>query len=132
MLAALATFNPNYRIELLLDGINEVVVIVPGRTRNPLKYYRPHDAADFVQSGVNGDYMAPYREDYAWILDPGDATFLDVKIDPDFAQEIQEKFYLSGRGKHGRIQISNRDGRAGVKSLALEAVIASRRFGVHA
>jgi hypothetical protein len=132
LLLSLASYHPNYTIDLLLDGAHESVRIVSFRTRDPLKYFRPHDKADFVPSNINGDYMPPYREDYTWLLQPTDGTFLDTKIDPDFFQEIPERLQVSGRGKHARIKITNRQGRIRIKSMALEAILASRRFGVHA
>ena len=132
LLATFATLNPTYSIELLTDGAGESFTLALDRTKNRLKYYRPHDAPDWNPNNIDGDYLLPFREDYAWVLGEGDQIYLDEPIDPDLMQEIEEKFWAKGRGKYAQVQITNRTGRMEVKSLSLEAVLASKRFGVHA
>jgi hypothetical protein len=132
VLLALATLNPTYTIKLLTEGVGESFTLALDRTKNRLKYYRPHDAPDWIPTNINGDYLLPFRQDYAWVLGATDEIFLDEKINPDLMQEIEEKFWGKGRGKYAQISISNRTGRLELKSLNLEAVQASKRFGVHA
>lgn len=132
VLVALATLNPTYTIVLLTDGAGESFTLALDRTKNRLKYYRPHDAPDWVPTNIDGDYLLPFRQDYAWVLGATDEIFLDEKINPDLMQEIEEKFWSKGRGKYAQISITNRTGRLELKSLNLEAVLASKRFGVHA
>jgi len=131
-LLTLATLAPQYTVELLTDGIQESYTAVAGRTKNPLKYYRPHDAADFAADNHNGDYLTPYREDYAWRLGPADRIYLDSKIDPELMQQVEEKFWLKGRGKYGCLALTNSSGRFALTSVNLEAVLASERLGTHA
>jgi len=132
-LLAMAGLNPTYTIELLTEGVRESVTLVSNRTKNRLKYYRPHDQPDWDPSNVNGDFMRPYREDYAWVMgeDP-DATYLDTKILPDTFQEIEEKLWLTGRGKYCQLRITGSVGMLTVFSVNTEAVVASKRFGAHA
>lgn len=132
LLVAFASLNPTYTIEILTDGAGESFTLALNRTKNRLRYYRPHDAADWDPTNIDGDYLLPFREDYAWILDADDEIYLDEKIQPDLMQEIEEKFWAKGRGKYAQVRISNSTGRLELKSLNLEAVLASKRFGVHA
>lgn len=129
---AWASSNPNVSIDLITEGANEIVNVIANRTRNRLAYYRPHDQPDWVADNRNGDYLTPYREDYAWVLGPTDSIYLDAKIDPELMQEIEEKFSAKGRGKYAQVRVTNNQGRLELKSLSVEAVLASERFGVQA
>lgn len=131
VLLSLSTLNPTYSLDLLTDGMGELHNIVTDRTKNRLKYYRPHDKADWNPDNSAGDYLTPFREDYAWVMGASDSIFLDTKIDPERMQEIEEKFWSKGRGKYAQVRLVN-TGRVELRSLNLEAVLASKRFGVHA
>jgi hypothetical protein len=64
----LATLNPNYTANAILDGVGEEVSLITGQTRDRTKYFTfGAGAYDATNSGDN--FLRPYRQDYS--LRPG-------------------------------------------------------------
>ena len=64
----LATNDPNFVVTTQFEGPEESYLTVTptnGKTFSRVKYDRPFDKSDFVQSMVNNDFATKFREDYS-------------------------------------------------------------------
>tara|TARA_Y100000310_G_C20681891_1_gene816458 strand:- start:645 stop:2780 length:2136 start_codon:yes stop_codon:yes gene_type:complete len=158
----LATWNPQYNIKLIPDGVNEGVNIATDRTKDRTKYYRPFDALDFDEETA-ADFDTPYREDYSarvgtsvdaaeLLLEDGETILqedgglvyteegliyfgqsLGEGFYPFKHQEILESYSLPVRlGRYGQVEVSGSQGRLEVKEVTLTSVSGDRSTIVHA
>lgn len=72
----ISTWNPNFTLKAVGDGVNESQTLVSNRTKSRVTYYRPFDAEPFQEHNANGDHSNPYREDYSVQLDVDFDTLL--------------------------------------------------------
>lgn len=130
--AQYSTWNPQYSLDAVFDGANEIAGVILNRTKDRTKYYRPHDQADYLTTNANLDFFTPHREDYSVAQAATEGIYLDgAGINPDLHQEIPEDFWLHGRGRYVQLRFRNAQGRQEIRSTTMEAVPATKRFGVH-
>jgi len=143
----IGTFNAQYTIRALTDGVNESQTLVEDRTKSRLTYYRPFDAPDFEDNNTNEDFTNAYREDYSVQLDvdldalitEGGDTIASEGSDPiiyeaaisgfllgdsgvpfNRTQETNESFALTPRqGRYTQIETSVSQGRAKITQITL-------------
>jgi hypothetical protein len=60
----LRTFDPNYDLTCLLDGVNEEFALRSDVTRDNTKYFKPAGTPAWVPTNYNEDHANPHREDY--------------------------------------------------------------------
>lgn len=130
-MANCSTWNPAYVIDAVFDGAEEVFGVVPLRTKDRTKYYKPHDAADYDTTNVNNDFFTAHREDYSIEQRVLESVYLDDSLQPDLHQEAPESFWIYGRGRYVQLRFRNTQGRQEVRGTVIEALPATKRFGVH-
>ena len=116
----LKTWNPQFSVKMLTDGIEESQTVIGDRTKSRTRYYRPAYQADYVVSNANDDHATPYREDYSVQLTTAGIA-PETGVDPNRMQETQETFSASPRrGRYGQVSISNTQGRVKVTGVNLD------------
>lgn len=132
---SLGTWNPQYDIKLLPDGVNEGVAIVTDRTKDRTKYYRPFDAADFDEV-TDTDFDTAQREDYSCRVGDSSGSYLGMTLGDGFYpfrhQEILESYPMPIRqGRYGQVEITGDQGRLEVKEITLTSTGGDRATVVH-
>jgi hypothetical protein len=117
-MVTLETWNPNYTVQVVTDGINEVETVIGPKTKDRTKYYL-HGKADYDPANTNHDHDAPKREDYSVIL-PDGGLDLDTGIATALAQQCQEQFVVRRLGQWCAIKISNTQGRFALKNSSMD------------
>ena len=110
------------------DGVSEtqsVLTNADGTTKyinfSRIKYDKPFDKADFVESNAGNDYMTKYRQDYSTVL----STALNPNttgFDPDIKQESTQKARFNGRGRFVQFKVTNDLGLCEVKGIKTTAL----------
>ncbi len=119
--ANLATWAPEYTVTTFTQGINTGEVYRAAQTRNPAKYFTPHDKADYAEDNDADDFLAPNREDYAVVLPDPDGATLGTGLVLDALQEYVDRAEVNERGLWMQLQIENADGRLELIATAMEA-----------
>jgi hypothetical protein len=132
---SLGTWNPQYDIKLLPDGVNEGVAIVTDRTKDRTKYYRPFDAADFDEV-TDTDFDTAQREDYSCRVGDSSGSYLGMTLGDGFYpfrhQEILESYPMPIRqGRYGQVEITADQGRLKVNEITLTSTGGDRATVVH-
>jgi hypothetical protein len=125
----MATWSPNYTINILTQGNQASENYVPGETRNPLNYFDQFEALAWDPSNVNDDYDTRGREDYAY-TENGLGLNLGSGCTFDAMQEYSHRVPMSERGIWMQIELINSQGIANVAAIALEAVEGETSGGV--
>ena len=154
----ISTWNPNFTVKAKTDGANESQTLVSNRTKSRFNYYRPFDAAPYLEHNDNADHADPYREDYSVELDVDADTIMteggDVIIAEDDSelvieglvgglvlgsdgvqfnrfQETLEPFALTPRmGRYTQLELSNSSGRIKINQATLTNQQGDRTIGV--
>jgi len=154
----ISTWNPNFTVKAKTDGANESQTLVSNRTKSRFNYYRPFDAAPYLEHNDNADHADPYREDYSVELDVDADTIMteggDVIIAEDGSelvieglvggfvlgsagvnfnrfQETLEPFALTPRmGRYTQLELSNTSGRIKINQATLTNQQGDRTIGV--
>ena len=157
---SLATNNPRYSVNLLMDGVEESQALGSNLTKSNTEYYRPWDAEPYSVSNANDDHATPYRQDYSMeategggngiIMEDGNSLLqesgisfeqeqlsTEITIGSGFSpwrfQETLEPFSLSVReGRYGQIEITNDQGRIQVKQVTMTTASGSRTISAKA
>ena len=157
---SLATNNPRYSVNLLMDGVEESQALGSNLTKSNTEYYRPWDAEPYSVSNANDDHATPYRQDYSMeategggngiIMEDGNSLLQESGISfeqeqlsteitigsglsPWRFQETLEPFSLSVReGRYGQIEITNDQGRIQVKQVTMTTASGSRTISAKA
>lgn len=122
------TLFPSYTVATRSDGVRETrteATITKDRT----KYHRPHGRADWDPTNVNGDFLEPYRQDYAVI--PPVAAFANSGPALGVHQEFEEAIRINRRGQYLQLEIQNMQGRFELAGVAMEVQRGSTRGGSH-
>jgi hypothetical protein len=61
----LRTWNPDFTVGAVPEGVEEEQVLSLTGTRSPVNYTRPFTAPAWTPTNLNDDHATPYREDYS-------------------------------------------------------------------
>jgi hypothetical protein len=124
---AIATWNPQYSVTHLVDGVNEEIALCTDVTRDRRKYMQ-FGKAKFAENNENDDFAAPRREDYSVSLS-GEGVYLgDNGIRLEQKQETLEPFVLRAHGRWDGLRIENTQGSCDILGWAVESVPAENNF----
>jgi hypothetical protein len=116
----LQTWNPNFTVTILSDGVNEDQEVGADITKDRTVYYFPFDAAPYDITNVNEDFATAGREDYS--VQPDDSAY-EMTPDDDIRghlhQEAREPFEITLSGRSARVQIVNTQGRLRLQQVRL-------------
>jgi len=121
---AIATWDPEYAIDSVLDDYNAISELKPYTTKSRTDYYT-YGTADYDVTNVNDDFNLPNREDYSIVpgFIPGvNGVRFGVK------QTIVEKTRPRGHSSAIRIKFTTSHGSVDIKS-SFVAGIPFRQFG---
>jgi hypothetical protein len=127
----LQTWNPNYTITQITEGVSEQAELVTNRTKDRTVYDRPFDAQPWDPTNSNDDHATPYRQDYS-VPVGNDGLQLGSGIVPDLFQEFPEN--LKGTrmaGSFVQYRVRNIQGRIKMTSVMPSAVMGEDRRGSH-
>jgi hypothetical protein len=114
---SVATLNPSLSITAITDGVNEERALTAAAiTRNRTKYFT-WAMPDFVTSNVNGDFLAPKREDYTVSLADAPLT-MGTGIVPGLKQESTERLPVALPGRWLSIRLTNAQGQCDVRAMS--------------
>ena len=140
-----ATNDPKFTVTTVYDGPEENgESLVTDKTFSRVKYDKPFDKADFVQSNINNDFSTKYREDYSvkladLIVDGDNKTEetggvdlhtnwtgvsepVDTGFDPDLHQSSTNKYKFRGTGRYIQLKIANTQGRLELNTVKVGAL----------
>ncbi|MBK8001734.1 MAG: hypothetical protein IPK15_24280 [Verrucomicrobia bacterium] len=127
LLVDLQTWAPSYSITVRSPGVNEEQRIASAVTKDRTAYYEPSDAAAFELDNDNGDFLAPYRQDYSVLLGDGTGAAADFAVHTlaggvpvDLHQEHRTTERVNMQGRHAQVVIENTTGRIRVMAVAME------------
>lgn len=127
--AIINTWHPEFTVNLIFDGVNEVTGVTANRTKSRTRSYKA-GVASWDPTNVNDDHGDPYREDYSVDTDPDDGgIILGSGVNFEQHQEIAEGFSGRGEGRYCQVQVTNAQGRLELKGIELEGVPGRRRLG---
>lgn len=119
------TWNPNFSITGLTDGVNESATVATGQTRSNTIYSIAQAA--WVATNVNDDHGDPWREDYSVAL--GSGFNLGSGVDPELQQTSLVRLKMQQRGNSCQLTLANTSGRCTLKSVEMEAIPGDRTLG---
>lgn len=123
---ALATFNPEYSLALVSDGVNEVEALRENVTKDRTVYYQPWNAPVYDVTNANEDWSVPYREDYSVIA----PVLVAGTIRFDALQEAMEAVLVSQQeGRYTQLRLTNAQGVCALRAVELESRDGFRRYG---
>ena len=130
-----STSDPKFTVTTVYDGPEENGDnLVTDKTFSRVKYDKPFDKIDYVQSNTNNDFSTKFREDYSvklagetdgvdiasnWtgVLEPVDTGF-----DPDLQQSSTNKYKFRGTGRYIQLKITNTQGRLELNTVKVGAL----------
>ncbi len=119
------TWNPNFRVEALTDGVAEMTVLEPEGRRDRAKY-RTHGVPDYDVTNANDDQLRLGREDYS-VVPKGPAgvlcqegLYLGVEAD------ALERYAPRMAGRWMSLRVTNAQGTMAVRGVQVEGVEAER------
>lgn len=112
------TWNPNFTIETLTEGVNEANTALEDRTRDRTKWH-VHGKADYVTTNENHDHDAPKRRDYSTPL-PAAGLELDTGVRLQLMQESIEQFPIRQHGRWLALRITNTQDRISIKAAGID------------
>ena len=128
-----ATWDPQATITVITPGVSEQSQLLTDDTRDRVKYYRPHNQADYDLTNTNDDFLDPYREDYSVVLDGvGASTGLDLQTDGvalDHYQERRVSEHLNERDRYVQVKVTNNKGRVIIRGINIEGAPQPEREG---
>lgn len=123
-----ATWNPNYTITRLLDGVAESKTYRSAVTRDRATYLNG-DSWDATNAGE--DHATSHREDYSIVLDDGQVGFLfgATGAQLELLQSFQHSFTLTQEeGRDCRLKITNTTGRMKLQAAHVHAQAGARDY----
>ncbi len=117
------TWNPDYSVTALTDGVGEDTTVDSSITKSRTNY-TVFGRAAFTQSNLNGDHDTAHREDYSVSIGTGTGSvagvYFDGGLDLTRHQEFREEFKVKKRGRACRIKIVNSQGRIRLMGVKME------------
>lgn len=125
----LRTWNPQYTIDAISEGVNESVNLVTNRTKDRTQYDRPFDADPWVATNVNDDHATPWREDYSVNWTAG--LYLGSGVYTEKRQSFQEEFVL-GRltGRSVQLRVRSTQGVVQIATSEVQGYVPQRGGGI--
>lgn len=114
---SLATWNPNFSVNVSMDGVARKFSLASNVTKSNLVYYT-FDKANWVPSNVNDDWDTPGRQDYS--VNTSVPLSLNEGIVVDQMQETWERYLIDRPGKYCELEIINSQGRMEVRGIVFE------------
>ncbi len=130
LLLDLQTWNVQYSVNLLADGVNEDVSVAENVTKDRTRYYFPFDAAPYDPTNVNGDFFTAGREDYS--IQPTSAAYEFTPSDNvsgGLMQEAREPWEVTLAGRTCRVQVLSTQGRWRLSNCRLVETIDDNAAG---
>jgi hypothetical protein len=129
--AQLQTWDPKYTLTARPEGVEEDIAVVTDRTRSRVKYDRPYNKADWVQTNVNDDFLTKWRQDYSVVFtsDTMELT-LGSGIKLDQHQEATHRVPGRARARRMQIKLSNTEGRVRLLAVENETIEVGREMGI--
>jgi hypothetical protein len=112
------TWNPNYALYAITDGVGETTTIDDSITKSRTAY-TIFGRADFTATNVNGDHATDHREDYSVNL-TSSGVYVDSGVDLTRHQEFREEFKVKKRGRACKVKIETTQGRIRVMGATLQ------------
>lgn len=118
------TWNPDYSVTLLMDGVAEERTVSSSITKSRSRY-TVFGRANYDITNANLDHATDYREDYSVLLGTGTnhaASFLlnSSSADISLHQQFREEFKVRQRGRSARVKFVTSKGRLRLTSVKLE------------
>lgn len=122
------TWNPDYSVSVLTDGVEEETVVDSAITKDRTLWYKPFDKAAFGVNNTSGDFMDPWRYDYSVEFGNDatqDCTALRVDTTTDGiaigrVQEARESRRINPTGRSCRVKVECAQGRIRITGCKLE------------
>jgi len=128
--AQVQTWNPKYTLTSRPEGVQEDIAVVTDRTRSRVKYDRPYNKADWVQTNVNNDFLTRWREDYSVVFTSEAMSLtLGSGIKLDQHQEATHRVPSRGRARRMQMKLTNAEGRVRLLAVEQEAIEEGRGMG---
>lgn len=121
-----ASWNPNFTVTGITDGVNETATLASAQTRSRTTYSTA-GTADWDSTNANNDHANPWREDYSVSL--GTGFNLGSGVDPELHQESLVRLKMHQRGNSAQLRLANTQGRCILKSVELDAITGDRTGG---
>ena len=128
--AQLQTWNPKYTLTSRPEGVQEDIAVVTDRTRSRVKYDRPYNKADWVQTNVNDDFLTRWRQDYSVVFTSDTMELTKgsgIKLDQH--QEATHRVPSRGRARRMQLKLTNSEGRVRLLAVENEAIEEGRGMG---
>ena len=119
------TWNPNFSITGITDGVNETSTIATNQTRSNTTY--SISQAAWVSTNANDDHGDPWREDYSVALGTGFNFGTGVAL--GLHQESLVRLKMTQRGNSCQLTLANTSGRCTLKGIEMEAIAGDRTMG---
>ena len=120
-----ASWNPNFTVTSITDGVNETAALASAQTRSRTSYAIAAPAWD--ATNANDDHGNPWREDYSVIV--GTGFNLGSGVDPELHQESLVRLRMNQRGNSAQLRLANAQGRCVLKSVEVDAITGDRTGG---
>lgn len=121
---SLATWAPNYSININMDGVGRTSLIAAGVTKSRTKYYT-FDRKPWNTTNVNDDWDTPGRQDYS-VTSQNPGIFLKEGIVVDQRQEFWDNYLIDRPGKYCQLDFLNTHGVTEIRGIIFEEVEAQR------
>ncbi len=123
--AVVQTWDPEFSLTGLTDGVNESSAVATGQTRSNTVY--SIDQAAWVSTNANNDHGNPWREDYSVALGAGLNLGSGVALELEQTSLVRLK--MQQRGNSCQLTLENTAGRCTLKSIEMEALPGDRTLG---
>lgn len=120
---SLATWNPNFSVNVSMDGVARKFSLASNVTKSNIEYYT-FDKKNWNPSNVNDDWDTAGRMDYS--VNTSIPLFLKEGIVVDQMQETWENYVIDRPGKYCELEIINIQGRIEVRGIVFEGYESQR------
>ena len=116
------TWNPDYSVTLVMDGVEENRTVSSSVTKSRTRY-TVFGRADYDPTNTSLDHATDFREDYSILVgNDGTSSFsIDTSsADPARHQEFMEGFKVRQRGRSARVKFESTQGRIRLATVRFE------------
>ncbi len=121
----ISTYNPEYSLSVIKDGVNEVTSVIANKTKSRTKYMYPYDKVDWVSTNANNDFNTEGREDYSLVTDAVQVGTVVLET----YQLVKERYRISQSGRSIQVKLVGTKGRVILKSLKVAGRAGVRNYG---
>ena len=123
-----STNDPKFTVTTVYDGPEEDGdSLITDKEFSRVKYDKPFDKTDYVQTMAGNDFSTKFREDYSVKL-AGEAGGADIDsnwssgFDPDLHQVSTNKYKFRGTGRYIQLKVANTQGRLALNTVKVGAL----------